>query len=381
MNNAVFTVKSFGRLVPAIKGQKAFVPHSLPPKLVWTGQLASVLSEADRSVGQLKGLGINLPNPHLLIQPFIRKEAQMSSQIEGTVATMAQLYLFEAGDRSVEQVPDVREVFNYVQAIEEGMQLNQQLPVCLRMIRQLHQTLMKDVRGENKRPGQFRKDQNWIGPVGCSIEQATYIPPPPDEMNRCLDEMEKFINKPVNELPVLVWLAMIHYQFEAIHPFNDGNGRIGRLLITLLMCAKEILDKPLLYFSAYFEKNRQEYYKRLLSVSTMGQWNEWILFFLKGIAEQSKDASEKAYQLMRLQQEYHQVVGKSRSALQIKLVDSLFEQPAIKPTQTAKQFGVTYTAAKNNIDRLVQAGILKEITTSKRNKIYIAKKILEIINR
>lgn len=383
MKTSDITDNNFGRLVPTIKGQMAFVPNNLPPQLQWTSELVTTLSDANLAIGQLNGVGLKLPNPNLLLTPFIRREAEMSSRIEGTQANIEQLYLFEIEDHTVEsKVPDVKEVSNYVQALYYGLKLSQELPVCLRMIRQLHEILLKDVRGEQRMPGQFRKEQNWIGSSGCPIEQASYVPPPPEQITTALDAFEKFINSPLGKLPVLVWLAMVHYQFEAIHPFRDGNGRIGRLLITLLLCTKGVLDKPLLYFSAYFERNRQQYYDCLLQVSTHGQWTEWILFFLQGVIEQSKDAFERARQLMDLQQEYHKIVHiTKRSALQIRLVDLLIERPVITTVFVMKHFNVSYPTAKNNIAKLVEAGILREVTGAKRYRIYVAERVLHIINK
>lgn len=383
MKRSDITENSFGRLVPTIGGQAAFVPDNLPPRLEWTSNMVSVLSDANFAIGKLNGVGLNLPNPDLLIIPFIRKEAELSSRIEGTQASIEQLYLFEIEERAVEsKALDVKEVANYARALEYGLKRCLELPVCLRMIRELHEILLSDVRGAQRTPGQFRKVQNWIGTPERSIEQAAYVPPPPEQMETTLDAFEKFINSPLDKLPVLVWLAMVHYQFEAIHPFLDGNGRIGRLLIALLLCTKQVLDKPLLYLSAYFERNRQDYYERLLRVSTHGQWPEWILFFLQGIIEQSKDAFERARQLMDLQQQYHRIVHTiKKSALQIMLIDLLIERPVINTVFVSRRLNVTYSTAKNNIAKLVQAGILREITGAKRNKVYIAEKVLEVINK
>ncbi len=383
MKASDFTDKRCGELVPTIDGQMAFVPSDLPPKLQWTPELIACLSDADRAIGQLHGIGLNLPNPNLLITPFIRREAELSSRIEGTQANIEQLYLFELQERSIEsKVPDVREVSNYVHALESGLQKLTELPVCLRLIRELHEILLKGVRGRQRAPGQFRKVQNWVGPQDTAIEQARYVPPPPELMLRSLDACEKFINSPLNNLPVLVWLAMIHYQIEAIHPFLDGNGRIGRLLITLLLCAKGVLDKPLLYLSAYFERNRQQYYDLLLQISTHGKWTEWIQFFLQGVIAQSNDAFERSRQLMDLQQEYHKIVHVTkRSALQIRLVDLLIERPVITTVFAKGYLDVSYPAAKNNIDRLVKVGILREVPGAERPRIFIAEKVLEIINK
>jgi len=383
MKNSDITGSSYGHLVPTIAGQMAFVPDNLPPQLQWSSNLVAVLSDADRAIGQLHGIGLNLPDPNLLITPFVRREAEMSSRIEGTQASIEQLYLFEMEDRTIEsKVPDVREVANYVRALEYGLKRGSELSVCLRMLRELHESLLKDVRGEQKAPGQFRKVQNWIGTGRCPIEQASYIPPPPEQMTAALDAFEKFINSPLENLPVLVWLAIVHYQFEAIHPFLDGNGRIGRLLITLLVCIKEVLDKPLLYLSAYFERNRQEYYERLLQVSTHGRWTEWIFFFLCGVIEQSKDAFERARQLMDLQRKFHKIVhGAKRSVLQIRLVDLLIERPVVTTVFVSKYLDVTYATANNNISKLVKIGILRQATGARRNRVYIAEEVLKIITK
>jgi Fic family protein len=357
------------------------VPYNLPPKLKWTDELISVLSDADMAIGQLQGVGLNLPNPNLLIAPFVRREAELSSRIEGTVATIQHQYLFEIQETIERTVPDVREVTNYVRALEHGIKRCTELPMCLRLIRELHQVLLEGVRGEHDQPGQFRTTQNWIGSPGSTIEQASFIPPPPAQLSATLDSFEKFLNKALNNLPVLVWLALVHYQFEAIHPFRDGNGRIGRLLIILLLCVKGVLDKPLLYISAYFERNRAEYYNRLLLVSTNGMWHEWILFFLRGITEQARDAFERSRQLLALHQRYRDRVKTKGSASQVKLVDFLFERPVVTVVYIQKHFNVTYPTAKNNIAHLVKDGILKPITDAKRNRPYVANEVLQVITR
>jgi len=360
----------------------AFVPSNLPPHVEWTTELVRALSEADRAIGQLHGIGLNLPNPNLLIAPFMRREAEMSSKIEGTQAEVRDIYLFEMQESEVRpEAPDVKEVSNYVKALDYGLKRCVELPVCLRMIRELHGILLESVRGERDRPGEFRRSQNWIGSPGCSIAEARYVPPPVTTMQTCLNALEGFINSGSNSLPVLAWLAMVHYQFEAIHPFRDGNGRIGRLLVILLLCSKKVLDKPLLYLSAYFERHREEYYDKLLRVSTHGEWIPWILFFLRGIVEQSQDAFERSRQLMELQQLYQQQIGTKRSAVQIRLVDLLIERPVITTVLVSKQFDVTYPTAKNNINRLIKLGILKQLGSAKRNKVYVAEGVLEIISR
>lgn len=372
----------FGRLVPTIRGQKAFMPDDLPPEIEWTPELIKAASDASHAIGQLHGIGINLPNPNLLITPFIRREAELSSRIEGTQAELRDIYLFEMHEPIAKpDVTDVREVANYVRALEYGLKRCDELPVCLRMIRELHEILLEGVRGESDRPGNFRTTQNWIGSRGCPIEQASYIPPPPEELMTCLDALEKFLNAPLGNIPLLVWLAMIHYQFEAIHPFRDGNGRIGRLLIVLLLCARKVLDKPLLYLSAYFERNRDEYYDRLLRVSTHGEWEQWLLFFLLGVVEQSTDDFRRSRELFHLQNKYHSMIKSKRSALQIKIVDLLLERPVLTIPYVSEYFDVTYVTARNNILKLVKAGLLREATSAKRYKFYVAEEVFDLINR
>jgi Fic family protein len=371
-----------GQFVRIIGGQMAFIPNDLPPQLEWTPELIKALSDASHAIGQLHGIGLNLPNPNLLITPFVRREAELSSRIEGTHAELCDIYLFEMHEPTAKpDVADVREVANYVRALEHGLKRCNELPVCLRMMRELHEILLEGVRGETDRPGNFRTTQNWIGSRGCPIEQASYIPPPPEHIMMCLDALEKFLNIPMGNIPMLAWLAMIHYQFEAIHPFRDGNGRIGRLLIVLLLCAHKVLDKPFLYLSAYFERNRQEYYNRLLRVSTHCEWVPWILFFLRGIIEQSTDAFRRSRELLQLQSKYHSMIESKRSALQIKIVDLLVEHPVLTIPYVGRYFNVTYVTARNNVAKLLKAGILKEVIGSKRCKVYLAEAVLEIINR
>lgn len=375
--------ESSGNWVPTINGQKAFVPDALPAKIKWNKKLATALSNAASFVGRLNGAAINLPNPDLLIGPFIRKEAELSSRIEGTVATMQQIYLFEIEEQKTEKkTPDVKEVANYIEALKYGLSSIQKLPVCIRLAKQLHAILLKGVRGQHRAPGQFRKTQNWIGTPNCSIKDATFIPPPITHMLEALNSLEKFINSPLTDMPVLVWLAMVHYQFEAIHPFLDGNGRIGRLLITLLLCEKKLLDKPYLNLSAYFYRNREKYYDYLLDVSLKGKWEQWILFFLTGITEQSIDAFNETKMFLDLQQKlYKKIRTKKTSALQLRLVDLLLERPFITSSFVKKRLHITHHTAQNNINKLTDIGVLKEITGGKRNKIYIAKEVLDIINK
>lgn len=364
---------------------RAFVPHPLPPKLTLDLELVRTLSEADRALGELAGLGRTLTNPNLLIRPFIRREAVLSSRIEGTQADLADLYAYEAGKLALsnrKQPPpesDVREVLNYVRALEYGLARLKTLPVSLRLIRELHERLMEGVCGEQATPGEFRRSQNWIGPPGCTLNEATFIPPSPAEMREALDAFEKYLHGH-NAYPPLVRLAFIHYQFEAIHPFIDGNGRIGRLLISLLLVHWNLLSLPLLYLSAFFERHRQGYYDLLLAVSERGAWREWLLFFLQGVAEQARAATQTAKQLQDLQLAWRAKFQKARgSALLLKTIDLLFEQPFWTISQMQKQLGVSFQSTQRNLRRLEEAGIVREVTGGRYGRLYLAEAVLMLL--
>jgi Fic family protein len=371
-----------GRVLSVGRGDhryESFVPDPLPPAIEWTSGVVTLLSAADRALGQLSGLGRNLPNPHLLIGLFTRREAVLSSRIEGTQALLSDLVLFEAAPENEPRIPDVREVANYVRALEHGLAVQTTLPMSLRLIRQMHALLMEGVRGQERDPGQFRRTQNWIGPPGSTIATATFVPPPPDELPGTLGAFEQYLHAR-SDLPPIVRLALIHYQFEAIHPFLDGNGRIGRLLITLLLCMERVLPGPLLYLSAYFERHRQAYYDGLLGVSRAGMWTEWIEFFLRGVSEQAMDAVERAARLLAMQGDFRRLLSAPRaSVLQLRLVDLLFTSPALTASRVAKTLGVTARSAQLNIDKLVAVGILREVTGRKRGRVYLAESILRAI--
>lgn len=377
MDTAQFQNSPSGRLVRVIDGYWAFVPNPLPPKLDWSDALVSLTSKADLALGTLSGLGETLPNPHLLIYPFVRKEAVLSSRIEGTQSSLSDLLLFEA--TRTEKQRDVKEVQNYVRAMEHGLKRLDELPLSLRLIRELHAILMEGVRGEQATPGEFRQSQNWIGSPGCTLNDATFVPPPMAEMKEALDHLEKFLNADT-QLPPLVELALIHYQFETIHPFLDGNGRIGRLLITLFLCQRGILNKPLLYLSAFFERHRQEYYDRLLEVSRRGAWGQWLEFFLQAVIKQSNDAVWRARRLLDLHRTYYQTsLGKHLSPTATELVELIFVRPVLNAKVAQEYLKVTFPAAQKAINALIEEDILAEITGGKRNKAYVAKEILEIL--
>lgn len=370
-----------GTLVQAARGYLAYIPNPLEPRINLSLPLVKELSEADRALSELAGVARTLPNPHLLIGPFLRREAVLSSRIEGTQASFSDLLFFEAARLGEKEVPDVREVSNYVHAMEYGLTRLSSLPVSLRLIREIHQRLMAGVRGETQTPGEFRRSQNWIGPAGCTLMEATLVPPPIEEMHRALDAFEKYLHAP-SDLPALMRLALIHYQFEVIHPFLDGNGRVGRLLVTLVLCAEKLLPQPLLYLSAYFERHRNDYYGNLLAVSQKGTWEQWIRYFLKAVAVQSRDAIQKIDNLLALRQEYRARLQQARaSALLLQLVDDLFDFPAVINPTLSKRKKITPRSAQLNIDKLVERGILREATGQHRNRVYIATEIVAAIER
>lgn len=379
MGPSDFTQDKYGRLVKGAHGYWAYVPNPLPPGIDITLDLVNEMSRADRALSELAGIARTLPNPHLLIGPFMRREAVLSSRIEGTQASFSDLLFFEAAGLRQKEVPDVREVSNYVRALEYGLRRIEDLPVSLRLIREIHARLLEGVRGKTQIPGEFRRSQNWIGPPGCTLMDATYVPPPELEMRNALDSFERYLHSESN-LPPLIRLSLIHYQFEAIHPFLDGNGRIGRLLITLLLCTDGLLPQPLLYLSAFFERRREEYYQRLLEVSQHGKWKEWITYFLRAVTAQARDAIRRSDLLLNLWQKYRNELQEARaSALLLQLVDELFSYPAITNSMAAQRLSITPRSAQLNIEKLQKANILEEATGRHRNRIYIAPEIISII--
>lgn len=369
-----------GKLVKTPEGVLAFVPDPLPPKgLFPSWELMRLNSEADRALAELSGLARILPNAHLLSGSFRRREAVLSSRIEGTVTTISELFLFEAGAPIDDNTADVREVSSYVNALDFGLNALAKLPVCNRLIRDVHRVLMTGVRGKDKTPGEFRTQQNYIGATTATkIQDATYVPPPVSDMTRCMQDLEEFINGH-SELPPLVRQALIHYQFEAIHPFQDGNGRIGRLLLTLDLCAEKIVEHPLLYISEYFERRRDEYYSLLFAISSEGAWDTWIRFFLEAVIHQARDAQERAKELHDLMQDYRRRLIEIRAtASALRVMEELFFIPVINTVRVTQLAGGQTKTGKLAIDKLVKAGILKEFSSKRqRNRIYIAEGILQ----
>lgn len=366
-----------GRNIRCPEGYTAFVPAPLPPEILWAPPLIRALSDADRTLGWLAGEGGRLPNPHLLIRPFVRREAVLSSRIEGTQATLGELLAAEAGVAIERSPDDLREVANYVVALEYGIRRLKTLPLSLRLIRELHEKLMKGVRGAHATPGEFRRSQNWIGSPGCTLANATYVPPPPSDLAECLGQMEKFFHD--KTLPPLVQIALLHYQFGAIHPFLDGNGRVGRLLITLFLVERLILPTPLLYLSAFFEATRRDYYERLRAVRERGEWEEWAEYFLTGVARQSEDALGRAERINQLVAKWRHEVAGSSSKTPVKLIDLLAENPYLKANKVAERLGIAFTTVQRAVERFEKLGILKEISRAKRDRVYCAKTLLSIL--
>lgn len=370
-----------GQVVLTKQGYYAFIPAPLPPSLHWTLPLVSALTEAERDLSRLATLTGSSPFPRLLLQAFIRREAVLSSRIEGTQATLAELYTYESAQLSLlEARDDVREVHNYVDALDYGLKRLKNFPMSLRFIRKIHEKLMQGVRGGNLTPGEFRRTQNWIGTTGSSLTTATYVPPPVDEMHLALADLEKFIHTN-NKQPALARAAMIHYQFEAIHPFLDGNGRIGRLLMALLFAEWQILPQPLLNLSVYFERYRQEYYDHLLAVSQHGAWEAWLRFFLRGVSHQAQDSIVRMERLEAIRTRYQSMVNSNRNAERMgSVVDFLFGRPIFTTNQLTEAVGMPFKTARQYIEKLVQAGIVREVTGYARNQVYRADEIFTALD-
>jgi len=365
-----------GRIIRVPAGYSAYLPDPLPPALDYTPALVRALSDADRAIGRLAGEGGRLPNPHLLIRPFVRREAVLSSRIEGTQATLGELLAAEAGAHVDRSPDDLREVANYVVALEHGIRRLETLPLSLRLVRELHERLMRGVRGDQAYPGEFRRSQNWIGAPGSTLQNALYVPPPPQEMKEALGAWESFLHD--RTLPPLVQAALVHYQFEAIHPFVDGNGRVGRLLVSLFLVERQMLPSPLLCLSAFFEASRRDYYERLLGVSQGGRWEEWVSYFLNGVARQAEDAVSRAVRINDTLGRWRTAVsGASVSAL--RLLDLLAENPFWTVKGAAERLGVAFTTAARAIERLERARILKRTSKARRDRVYCARAILDIL--
>ncbi len=362
-----------GRYEPQIGGYEAFVPAPLPPSpaIVMDDELVRLLSDADRALGRLDGVTSVLPNPDLFVAMYVRQEAVLSSQIEGTQSTLEDVLQFEADIRGRDIPKDVEEVVNYVRALNYGLERAATLPLSLRLIREIHSELLSGVRGSDKTPGEFRKDQNWIGARNCPLSMATFVPPPVDAMHNALNQFEQFLHKR-DQLPLLIHCGLAHAQFETIHPFMDGNGRVGRLLITFLLCQQGVLQSPLLYLSYYLKAHRSEYYDRLMAIRNDGNWEGWLKFFLRGIAEVSRSATATARAILQLRDQHRQMIAQAAtgSTYGLQLHDYLFIQPIVSVRMIEEHLGCNYMTASKLVEKFAGAGILEEITGGQRNRLY-----------
>jgi len=361
-----------GRYVTQAAGYRAFQPAPLPPKppLELTGELQRLLSAADRALGRLDGSVLTLPNPDLFVLMYVRKEAVLSSQIEGTQSSLQDLLSAEAQIFDESTPRDVDEVINYVAAMKHGLARLAELPVSVRLIREIHAKLMQGVRGGRLTPGELRTSQNWIGPAGCTLATATFVPPPQHDVPQALGDLENFLHR-ADDLPPLVKIGLAHVQFETIHPFLDGNGRVGRLLITFLLTERQVLHKPVLYLSHYFKRHRQAYYEHLQAVRDRGEWESWLAFFLRGVVEVAHEATETARRILQLREQHRVAItehlGRAAGSGH-RVLESLFDRPIVTVAEVQGITGTTYAAANQLVGRLVQIGILHEMTGYARNR-------------
>ena len=360
-----------GRYVTQPQGFRAFIPAPLPPDppVAMDAELTRLLSQADRALGRLDGAASVLPNPDLFVAMYVRQEAVLSSQIEGTQSTLEDVLGFEIDERQRGRPRDVREVVNYVRAMNYGLHRLKSLPLSLRLIREIHARLLEGVRGSHRTPGEFRRSQNWIGPPGCGPNEAVFVPPPVHEMSQALDNLEKFLHRR-DDLPVLVLCGLAHAQFETIHPFLDGNGRVGRLLIAFLLCWLGVLERPLLYLSYFLKAHRNEYYDRLQATRTAGDWEGWLKFFLRGVSEVAQEATQTARAILDLREGHRHLMAEKGSAspAAVALLDFLFEQPLTTAPLVQQHLGCSYGTANNLIGQFVQWGLLTETTGQRRNR-------------
>jgi cell filamentation protein, protein adenylyltransferase len=362
-----------GNYLKQPSGYRAFVPAPLPPDppVTMDSELTRLLSQADRALGRLDGIGSVLPNPDLFVAMYVRQEAVLSSQIEGTQSTLEDVLQFEVDEKANDLPKDVEEVVNYVGAMNYGIKRLDELPLSLRLIREIHSKLLEGVRGQNRTPGEFRKTQNWIGPAGADLASATFVPPPVPEMKEALDKFEKFLHD--ESLPVLIHTGLAHAQFESIHPFLDGNGRVGRLLITFLLCQRKVLHRPLLYLSHYLKAHRAEYYDRLMAIRNDGNWEGWLKFFLRGVEEVSDEAIHTSRQIFALREQHRELVNGSlgtSAASGLRLLDYLYAQPIVNVRVVERRLKSSFVTANKLVEQFVKLKILKETTGGQRNRRY-----------
>lgn len=361
-----------GRYIRQSQGYSAFIPAPLPPdpRVAMDDEMLALISQGDRALGRLDGSIQTLPDPDLFVFMYVRKEAVLSSQIEGTQSSLDDVLEAEAKVFSASRPRDVSEVINYVRAMNHGLERLKELPVSVRLIKEIHQRLLSGVRGAEREPGELRRSQNWIGPGGCTLNEASFVPPPTEEVPQALSNLERFIHSD-DPMPVLVKIGLAHAQFETIHPFLDGNGRVGRLLIAFLLCERQILQKPVLYISHYFRRHRERYYALLQGTRDDGDWESWLKFFLTAVAEVSNEATETARRIVGLRERDRSTITEHfgySAGNGLKVLERLYSRPIISVQDVVKLTKVSFTAANNLTRRFVKHGILAEITGQARNR-------------
>ena len=370
-----------GRYVLQATGYKAFLPEPLPPfpEVEYDGELRTALSNADRDLARLDAIAALLPNPDLFVAMYVKHEAVLSSQIGGTQSTLEDVLAFEA-DATHRQAPkDVEEVINYVRAMNHGLRRLDKLPLSLRLLREIHGELMHKVRGGEKTPGEFRTTQNWIGAPGSTLSNAAFVPPPPHELMTALGALEKFLHEGKTTVPLLIRCGLAHAQFETIHPFLDGNGRVGRLLITLMLCEEAALSRPLLYLSVFLKAHRAEYYDRLTAIRTQGHWEQWLKFFLRGMSLTARAATRTAHDIVAVRDTHRNAIAKNAKAL--RLLDHLYRQPLISAKHVTAAVGCSTPTALKLLEDFEARGWLKEITGFERNRLYRYQPYMDLFHR
>jgi len=371
-----------GELIQQASDYKAFIPAALPPvpDININKDMQALLTQAEQALARLDGVSYTLPNQDLIIAMYVRKEALLSAQIEGIQASLDDIFAAQEGDKLL-NADDVEEVINYIAAMNFGLNELNEFPMSLRLIKEIHKLLMEGVRGHNKTPGEFRKSQNWIGPAGATLKDASFVPPPPHDMQQAMNDLELYMHQK-SELSTLIQCALIHYQFETIHPFLDGNGRLGRLLIMFYLCWKSLIQKPLLYISLYFKKYQQEYYDRLSLVRQNGDYDQWISFFLKGVIETSGSAIDTIKRILSLQADNREFLWKNNvsSPYAIGLLDFLFQTPHLSIKTVEQHLEISFQSASTLVNQFESLGILTEVTGKKRDKRFVFTEYVDILS-
>jgi Fic family protein len=370
-----------GRLVSQPSGYRAFIPAPLPPDppVALDGELLALLSQADISLGRLDGVVKVIPDPDFFVGMYVRREAVLSSQIEGTQSTLEDLLEVELDPGAQGRHGDVGDIVNYIAAMNHGLSRLDELPLSLRLIREIHAELLRGGRGSQATPGEFRRTQNWIGPAGASLSQATFVPPPVPEMKQALGDFETFLHSE-QQTPLLIMAALAHAQFETIHPFLDGNGRVGRLLITFLLVHGRSLRAPLLYLSHYFKLHRAEYYDRLMAVRLSGDWEGWLRFFLRGVAETAEQAADTAEGIFELRERNRTLVVDDTGPNGLRLLSMLFQRPLVNVNAVSRDLEVSFPTANRLVARFEELGLLREVTGQRRSRLFRYEPYLQLFD-